>query len=157
MAENGVTCTDCKAELDATDAGPPDERRPCPVCGSRARTVWVKAEIATITITACTASAQVMLSDPERDWRGRWKQIEDAATKLAAPRGGAMGGEAIVAWQQELLAFYVLCYHLKDALKAECVFRPIAIAQNAAWRSHKTRHRDHPLRGIAITLGGVMS
>ena len=38
-----------------------------------------------------------------------------------------------------------------------CVFRPIAIAQNAAWRSHKTRHRDHPLRGIAITLGGVMS
>jgi hypothetical protein len=32
--------------------------------------------------------------------------------------------------------------------------RLIAIAQNGAWRSLKTRHRDHRIRRIAMSLGG---
>lgn len=166
MAETGVTCTDCKADLDTTDAGPPETRRPCPACGSLARTVWVKVEPATITVTACVASAQVTLSDPERGWRGRWKQIEEAATKLAVPRGGAMGGEAIVAWQQDLLAFYVLCYHLKDALKAENpngIARSVETAINTcpelalladlANLSKHAKLTKPPRSGVAPTLG----
>ncbi len=54
-----------------------------------------------------------------------------------------------LSWRYELPAAYR--YHPGVC---DCVRRPMAIAQNAGWRSHKTRHRDRTKRRIAITLRG---
>ncbi len=48
----------------------------------------------------------------------------------------------------------VLLIYDEAVHRIECVRRPMAIAQNAGWRSHKTRHRDRTKRRIAITLRG---
>ena len=55
----------------------------------------------------------------QRDWRQRWDLIEQEAAVLAAPVAGGVDGRAVLERRHRLHAFYIQCYHLKDAIIAE--------------------------------------
>lgn len=52
-----------------------------------------------------------------RDWKQRWKLVQDEIRLILRPHTDAMSSDSIHASLQRLLSFYILTYHLKDALK----------------------------------------
>jgi hypothetical protein len=64
-------------------------------------------------------SVVITPTDQARDWKRRWREIERRSTGLQKPRTGSIGGESVHVARDELHAFYIECYHLKDVLKVE--------------------------------------
>ncbi len=109
-----VTCSKCGAprppELSVTT-----ERPPCPDCGSTALTFSVTVEESISISDHC--SAELVPGNQTRDWKQRWKLILGDIQLISSPEMAAMSGESIHAALQRLFAFFILAYHLKDALK----------------------------------------
>ena len=109
-----VTCSKCGGrrppELSATT-----ERPPCPNCGSTALTFNVTAK-GSISISG-HCSAELIPGNQNRDWKQRWKLIQGEIKRISSPETAVMSSESIHAALQRLFAFFILAYHLKDALK----------------------------------------
>lgn len=54
-----------------------------------------------------------------RTWRDRWEQIQRECDEISKPMLAPLGSAQVVAARDRLHAFFVSCYHLKDALKVE--------------------------------------
>jgi hypothetical protein len=89
---------------------------PSPVPGSSAP-ITVQLGRTTEFDTAIGMDVVLTLSDPSRDWRQRWIQMQQELDRLGEPRSNEFSGEQIHAAQHELQSFFIQTYHLKDALK----------------------------------------
>ena len=107
---NEASCTDCELEL------APDHAGPCPGCGSLARTVSLRGESASVVTVTGELTAELTPGGQARDWRDRWEWLEQTASMLASGKMTPLGGTAVAAGRNELHAFFVQCYHLKDLL-----------------------------------------
>lgn len=109
-----VVCSKCGAsrppELAATT-----ERPPCPKCGWTALTFNVSIE-ESISITA-HCSAELVPGNQARDWKQRWKVLQEDLQSISSPRTQVMSGDSIHSSLQHLCSFFIHAYHLKDALK----------------------------------------
>ena len=102
-----------------------------------------------------------------RDWRQRWERIKTEAEELNKPQRILMSGEAIKAARDRLLSFFVLAYHLKDALKEESrigdeiVERAIthdldfSLLADLANLDKHGRLRKSPRSGVVPTIGAA--
>lgn len=61
--------------------------------------------------------AELIPGNQARDWKQRWKLIQDDIHLILRPQTEAMSSESIHASLQRLLSFFILTYHIKDALK----------------------------------------
>lgn len=52
-----------------------------------------------------------------RDWKQRWKLVQDELSLILRPRTEALSAESIHTALQHLFSFFIAAYHLKDALK----------------------------------------
>ena len=113
---NAVACSKCHT------VRPPEialatERIPCPTCGGTSLTIGES-------ISECASAtshvyAELIPGMQDRDWRLRWKLVECELQAIVSPHEEIMSRESIHAAQQRLLSFFILAYHLKDALKHE--------------------------------------
>lgn len=90
-------------------------RPPCPHCGETGLINGV-AIVETASISD-TLTAELIPGNQSRDWKQRWKLIQDDIQPILSPHTETMSGESIHAALQKLLSFFILTYHLKDALK----------------------------------------
>lgn len=115
MDVSRLRCRNCGASqpepLD-TSLGYPN----CNRCGARGWHIDV-------TITECANASNVVLEtltpggDTARDWNSRWQSIQAELKSLSESSMETMSRDAIFAWRDRLCNWYVLAYHLKDALK----------------------------------------
>jgi hypothetical protein len=111
-----VTCSSCRAER-PSEVATQFPRSPC-ACGATALTVHAEPFEAALTLTD-TVSVTLTPGDQDRGWRRRWRETQHDLQQLIAPRTTPLSAEAIHAAAQQLLAFFVQTYHIKDALKKE--------------------------------------
>ncbi len=109
-----VTCSKCGTPR------PPElaqgfERPPCPHCGETSLTIGISLN-ETLSISS-HASAELIPGNQSRDWNQRWKLIQDEIPIILQPHTTPMSGDLIHTSLQRLLSFFILSYHLKDALK----------------------------------------
>lgn len=121
-----IRCGGCNGELDASFNTEP--RLPCPACASRSRSFGITCETGQIQITGGTVEAELTPGNQVRGWRQRWDAIQATADGLTRPTAEPLNQETIGRRRGDLHAFYVQCYHLKDALRAE---RPNGISPHA--------------------------
>lgn len=115
MDVSRLRCRNCGASqpepLD-TSLGYPN----CNRCGAR----WWRIDV---TITECANASNVVLGtltpggDTARDWNSQWQSIQAELKSLSESSMETMSRDAIFAWRDRLCNWYVLAYHLKDALK----------------------------------------
>lgn len=109
-----VVCSKCGAsrppELTATS-----ERPPCPQCGGTALTFNVSIEESVFVTEHC--SAELVPGNQSRDWKQRWKVLQEDLQFISSPRTEVMSGDSIHSSLQCLCSFFIHAYHLKDALK----------------------------------------
>ena len=72
--------------------------------------------VAVETSIAASISVQMTPSHRPRGWRYRWSEIEVRVKEIDRPHLTSMSGRGIEHAVRDLLDFYVLAYHLKDAL-----------------------------------------
>jgi hypothetical protein len=60
--------------------------------------------------------AELILGNQARDWKQRWKLIQDDIRLILSPHTEAMSNESIHASLHHLFSFFILTYHMKDAL-----------------------------------------
>lgn len=109
-----VTCSKCGASR------PPElaskaERPPCLHCGGTALTISVSIEESISISGHC--SAELVPVNQTRDWKQRWKLVQDEIHLVSSPHTGGMSGESIHILLQRFFSFLIHTYHLKDALK----------------------------------------
>jgi hypothetical protein len=56
-------------------------------------------------------------AEQERTWERQWKDAQAHLDRLLAPRPEPLNAEAVHAANEDLQAFYVQTYHIKDSLK----------------------------------------
>jgi hypothetical protein len=61
--------------------------------------------------------AELIPGNQARDWKQRWKLVQDDIRLILCPHTEAMSSESIHASLQRVLSFFILTYHMKDALK----------------------------------------
>jgi hypothetical protein len=125
-SDKQIRCGGCGKELDTSFNTEP--RPACPACGSTARSFGIICETGQIQITGGTPDAELSPGNQVRDWSQRWETIQATADKIKQPSTEPLDRDTISRRRSELLAFYVQCYHLKDALRAE---RPNGVTANA--------------------------
>jgi hypothetical protein len=65
---------------------------------------------------------QIVTLEPEeqkRDWRQRWRLMEQELAELLKPQTGPLSAEAVVVVADRVLVFFVESYSLKEALRKE--------------------------------------
>ena len=109
-----VVCSKCGAgrppELATTS-----ERPPCPRCGGTALTFNESIEESVSVTEHC--STELAPGNQARDWKQRWKVLEEDLQIISSPRTEVMSGDSIHSAMQRLCAYFIHAYHLKDALK----------------------------------------
>jgi len=109
-----VVCSKCGAkrpsELAATSVRPP-----CPHCGGTALTFNVSIEGSVSATAHC--SAELVPGNQVRDWKQRWKVLQEDLQFISSPRTEVMSGDSIHSSLQRLCSFFIHAYHLKNALK----------------------------------------
>ena len=90
-------------------------RPPCPHCGETGLIHGVA--IVETTSISDSLTAELIPGNQTRDWKQRWKLIQDELQVILSPHMETMSSESIHAAQQRLLSFFIQTYHLKDALK----------------------------------------
>lgn len=90
-------------------------RDPCADCGARNVRYMVTAH-ENLAVAADTVSTAMRPGQQQRDWRVRWRLAQDKLSFLGRRRKEPRSADAIHAASQELHDFFVLAYHLKDAL-----------------------------------------
>lgn len=111
---NAVNCSKC-GTLRPPELAQETVRPPCPKCGGTSL-------ISEVTMVETVSASSILLTElvpgnQARDWKQRWKQIEDELWHILQPHSETTSGESIHAAQQRLFSFFILTYHLKDALK----------------------------------------
>lgn len=109
-----VTCSKCGAHRPPELAEHP-ERPPCPHCGGTS--LNISASIVESASISDHVEAELVPRDQTRDWKQRWKVVQDELGLLLRPHTEVMSGESIRVSLQRLLSFFTLAYHMKDALK----------------------------------------
>lgn len=107
------------------DTAPPElattvPRPPCPNCGERG--IALSISVADEVDVAEALSLALAPQDYPRDWRGRWAAVLDDLERVSAPHDEELSGDNIRAAHQQLQAFFVRTYHIKDALKLEAAY-----------------------------------
>ena len=111
---NTVVCAKCKTPRPPEMAeGAP--RSPCPNCG--ATSISVTMVISDSLSILDSYSFALVPGDQERDWRLRWKLIQYEISEIKNNHSEDMSKDSIHLAAQRLFAFFILAYHLKDALK----------------------------------------
>ena len=62
-------------------------------------------------------STELIPGNQSGDWRRRWQQIQEELRSISTPSTDTRSGDTIHAWAQRLFSFFILAYHLKDALR----------------------------------------
>jgi hypothetical protein len=111
----GVRCSNCGAERSARwrTAGPPT---PCLRCGDTHLTFSIAMRA---TMRLAGRAAPTLGTKPSEGWEARWRGIERELATVQERRTGTLSGEAIGDAERQLRAFYVLAFHLRDALIEE--------------------------------------
>jgi hypothetical protein len=108
---NEVVCSKCSAirppELAATS-----ERPPCPLCGGATLTFNLSSEVSASASAHC--SSELIPGNQARDWKQRWKVLQEDLQFISSPRTEVMSGDSIHFSLQRLGSFFVQAYHLKD-------------------------------------------
>lgn len=94
-------------------------RPPCPHCGETG--LIHRVGIVETASTSDSLTAELIPGNQVRDWKQRWKHIQDEIKTILSPHTETMSSESIHAAQQRLLSFFIQTYHLKDALKDAAV------------------------------------
>ena len=120
-----VVCSKCGAsrppELAATT-----KRPPCAQCGGTALTF--KESVKESTSAAMHCAAELVPGDQTRDWRRRWRLIQEELQLISLPHSEVMSSDAIHASFQRLCSFYILAYHLKDSLREAAPVLGLAVS-----------------------------
>lgn len=90
-------------------------RSPCPHCGGTSLTIEVS--IAEALSLSDHVQAALVPGNQTRDWKQRWKLVQDELALIVRPHTETMSGESIHSALQRLFSFFISAYHLKDALK----------------------------------------
>jgi hypothetical protein len=69
-----------------------------------------------VSVTA-HCSAELVPGNQARDWKQRWKVLQEDLQFISSPRTEAMSGDSIHSSLQRLCSYFIHTYHLKDALK----------------------------------------
>lgn len=109
-----VTCSKCGATR-PPELASKSERPPCPNCGGTALTMSMSIKASMSISGHCTA--ELVPGNQARDWKQRWKLIQDEIQVVSSPHTGVVSGESIHASLQSFSSFLIHAYHLKDALK----------------------------------------
>jgi hypothetical protein len=109
-------CAKCGATrpLDIANSSP---RPACPECGATAVSFGVSAVIQLSTEVSVSASLEP--GDQSLGWTRRWERTQSRLPALLAPHTEHLTGEAIKEARDDLFAFFMQTYHIKDALKVE--------------------------------------
>lgn len=116
ITEMSLTCAACGASRPASQAHEVP-RPPCSRCGATA--VAVSIGIAEELNIATSVSAGLKPGDQSLGWSCRWEAAQDQLARLLALRTEELSGKAVKDARDDLLAFYVRTFHIKDALKVE--------------------------------------
>jgi hypothetical protein len=111
---NAATCSKCGAPR-SPDLAEGTARPPCPQCGGTSLTISMS--IVESLSMSDQLSAELVPGNQARDWQQRWKLVQDEIQLIRRPDTGTMSEESIHASLQRLFSFFILAYHLKDALK----------------------------------------
>ncbi len=111
-----VECANCGVAR-PTELASTTPRPACPECEATALAVQLNVADKIKVTTAVTASLEP--GDQSLGWSRRWEAAQGRLAKLLAPRTEDCSGEAIKNARDDLLAFYVQTFHIKDALKVE--------------------------------------
>ncbi|HYZ76351.1 MAG TPA: hypothetical protein VE596_03155 [Gaiellaceae bacterium] len=84
--ERQVKCGECGSVIDEAPGTPPDERRPCPNCGSKTRTFELTAA-ATISATSSITGRVIRTPEPAIDPTVRLEEFGFKVTWLRSPDG----------------------------------------------------------------------
>jgi hypothetical protein len=109
-------CANCGATrpLGIANSSP---RPACPECKATAVSFEVSAVIQLS--TDASASASLEPGDQSLGWMRRWEHTQSRLPSLLAPHTEDLTGEAIKDARDDLFAFFIQTYHIKDALKVE--------------------------------------
>ena len=112
-----VSCGKCGVSRPRELAGPV-ERPPCPECGCELLFVTIRFNDS-IPAPEDSVSFSLLPDNQDRGWRERWVRIQTGLAAFQSPQMEPISTETIHAAEERLRSFYVLTYHLKDALKDE--------------------------------------
>lgn len=111
---NTVICSKCKASR-PSELAQGGARSPCPECGETSLIIGVS--LAESISAADYLQSALIPGNQVRDWKQRWKFVQDELRDILRPHTETRSAESIHSAVQRLFSFYVLTYHLKDALK----------------------------------------
>jgi hypothetical protein len=109
-----VKCLKCGASR-PPELASKSERPPCPHCGGTA--LRIDASIEELISISAHLVAELVPGNQTRDWKQRWKLVQDEIQLVSSQHTDPMSGESIHASLQRLFSFFIQTYHLKDALK----------------------------------------
>ncbi len=109
-----VTCSKCGASR-PPELASKHEHPPCPHCAATALTISVSIEESITISDHCTAD--LIPGNQARDWKQRWRLIQDDLQVVSSPHTEVMSGKSIHTSLQSLFSFFIHTYHLKDALR----------------------------------------
>jgi hypothetical protein len=66
---------------------------------------------------SASLTVELIPGNQVRDWKQRWKLIQEELQVILSPHTETMSGESIHAALHSLQSFFIQTYHLKDALK----------------------------------------
>lgn len=115
---NSVFCSKCGTPRSPEIANMA-VRPPCQKCGDTSLTSNNSLEDSVSASDSLTA--ELIPGNQARDWKQRWKLIQDELQAILSPHTETMSGESIHVALQRLLSFFIQTYHLKDALKDAAV------------------------------------
>ncbi len=110
-------CSGCGLDRSSDQSLDETTRTPCPDRGVTPLTF--RRTMVETTHTSASMSYVMSPGDQSRPWELRWRSIESSLQHLQQLQQGGVDRAAIEAAERELLDFYVLAYHLKDALIKE--------------------------------------
>src|SRR5215813_11615684 len=110
-----VTCSKCGASR-PPELAAKSERPTCPRCGETALTISVSIDESSMSLSG-HAFAELVPGNQARDWKQRWKLVQEELRLVSSPHKEAMSTESIHASADRLFSFFIQTYHLKDALK----------------------------------------
>lgn len=108
-----VTCSKC-GSVRPSDLALASDRPPCETCG--ATSLVIGASMCERIEASVSAAGELIPGGQTRDWRRRWDLIQDQLQLVLRPETVIMSSEAIHQSLQRLTSFFILCFHLKDAL-----------------------------------------
>jgi len=112
---SAVSCSKCGISR-PSDLATLSERPSCPRCGGIALSFNMSIEESVTATDHC--STELVPGNQERDWKQRWKILQEEFQYISSPCTEVMSADSIHTSLQRLSSFFIHAYHFKDALKA---------------------------------------